>query len=305
MSSLARPTAASFQVPAPGPAGEGSPITLKGTARGLEILVTGAPSTDEIADRLTALLAEAPSFFAGNKARVAIEHPLPRGALSRLEEVATRFDLTITEVGPHLKRTGRGTQTETEAVTTAQAQAENPATPTPRLAQGSMPNDDEADIVDVDLDELVDDLAATTAIDTMRFDLPIDPATEAAEVAAEMAAPGPRIVVGPIRSGVSLEYPGHVVIMGDINPGAEVSARGNIVVLGRLRGVAHAGVGSESGFILALCLEPQQLRVGRLVARAGADDGPGDGVEIAYVTGKTIVVERYQGRLPSGLAASM
>jgi septum site-determining protein MinC len=292
MSSLARPeNPATFQVPAPEPSGEISPVTLKGTARGLEIKVAGEPSVDQIADGLTALLAEAPSFFAGNKARVAIEQPLPPGALGRLEEVALRFDLTITEIGPQLSRPSRGTM----------ADDDDGGVPSPNLAHGSMPIDDDAEIVDLDGDDLE---AAPAAPAAPAATVIVADGLEASDPVLGHA-PGPRLVVGPIRSGVCLEYPGHVVIMGDVNPGAEVRAQGNIVVLGRLRGIAHAGVGGEAGFILALQLEPQQLRVGRLVARANPDDAPGEGVEIAYVTGKTIVVERYQGRLPSGLAASM
>lgn len=118
------------------------------------------------------------------------------------------------------------------------------------------------------------------------------------------AAPAPRMVIGPIRSGAVLEAPADLIVVGDVNPGAEITARGNIIVLGRLRGVAHAAVGGERGFIFALRFEPQQLRIGRLVARAGESDAPGLGAEIAYATGRTIVVERYQGRLPSGLAAA-
>jgi septum site-determining protein MinC len=114
----------------------------------------------------------------------------------------------------------------------------------------------------------------------------------------------PRMVIGPIRSGVVLDAPADLIVVGDVNPGAEIQARGNIIVLGRLRGVAHASVGGESGFIFALRFEPQQLRIGRLVARAGESDTPGQGAEIAYATGRTIVVERYQGRLPSGLGAA-
>ena len=64
-------------------------------------------------------------------------------------------------------------------------------------------------------------------------------------------------------------------------------------------------VSLNDGRIIALSLQPQQLRLGRMVARAGDADRPGGGAEIAYVTGETIVVERFSGRLPSGLAASM
>jgi septum site-determining protein MinC len=96
-----------------------------------------------------------------------------------------------------------------------------------------------------------------------------------------------------------------VIVIGDVNPGAEVRAEGSIIVLGRLRGVAHAAIGRDAGCIVALSLQPQQLRIGRMVARAADADRPSDGAEIAYATGETIVVERFLGRLPSGLAASM
>lgn len=109
---------------------------------------------------------------------------------------------------------------------------------------------------------------------------------------------GPRVLVGPVRSGVTLDAAGDLVILGDVNPGAEINARGNIIVLGRLRGVAHAAIGGERGFIFALRLEPQQIRIGKMVARAGEADRAGAGAEIAHATGKTIVVERYQGKVP-------
>jgi len=136
------------------------------------------------------------------------------------------------------------------------------------------------------------------------------PAPDPAAMPAPAPAPAvepvsvPRMVIGPIRSGAVLEAPADLIVVGDVNPGAEIQARGNIIVLGRLRGVAHAAVGGERGFIFALRFEPQQLRIGRLVARAGESDAPGLGAEIAYATGRTIVVERYQGRLPSGLGAA-
>src|SRR5207253_761427 len=113
-----------------------------------------------------------------------------------------------------------------------------------------------------------------------------------AEIELETVAPGARLVVGPVRSGVILEHTGHVIVFGDVNPGAEVRAEGNIIVLGRLRGTAHAGIGQDVGFILALQLAPQQLRIGRQVARA-ADDTSSPQAEIAYASGGQIIVERY------------
>jgi septum site-determining protein MinC len=122
---------------------------------------------------------------------------------------------------------------------------------------------------------------------------------------AEAMAPGARLVIGPVRSGTIVDHPGHLVVIGDVNPGAEIRAEGSIIVLGRLRGVAHAAIGHDCGFIVALSLQPQQLRIARMAARAADTDRPSDGAEIAYAAGETIVVERFLGRLPSGLAASM
>ena len=82
------------------PSAKAETVSLRGTTRGLEILVSGTPSTAALGARLTELLAEAPAFFAGSSARVAIDGALPCGALACLEEVATRFQVRIVEIGP-------------------------------------------------------------------------------------------------------------------------------------------------------------------------------------------------------------
>lgn len=160
--------------------------------------------------------------------------------------------------------------------------------------------------------ELVELALALTASPAISFEeptqtaVPIALATTALEqIAAPDTTNGTRLVVGPVRSGVILEHHGHLIVFGDVNPGAEIRAQGNIVVLGRLRGTAHAGIGQDVGFILALRLEPQQLRVGRKVARAADSDTPASEAEIAYCTGDQIVVERYSGKLPRNLATSI
>lgn len=290
-------SAVAEEIVAPDEADAPASVSLRGTGKGLTILVTGAPTLEHVADSLTAQLAEAPSFWKGNRVRVAVDGALPAGALARLEQICTTFDLTIVEVGPATARPLR-------------APGDLDSVPQPGLAEGSARiGQDGGDAEVIDEPGAPDELESAPATDVAAA--PGEPAAAASVPAVAEAllvgdlAPGPRLVLGPVRSGVVLEHPGHVVVFGDVNPGAEVRAEGNIVVLGRLKGVAHAGVGRDAGFILALSLQPQQLRVGRLVARAGADDSPGDGAEIAYATGKTIVVERYQGRLPSGLAASM
>ena len=124
-----------------------------------------------------------------------------------------------------------------------------------------------------------------------------------AEPSTEDSGLAPKMVTGPIRSGCILESAGHLIVIGDVNPGAEVRAAGSIVVLGRLRGIAHAGCEGATGFILALGLEPQQLRIGALVARAG-EESPGERAEIAYAKAKQIIVDTYTGRLPNGIATA-
>jgi len=487
-------------------------VSLKGTTRGLEILISGTPSTAALAARLTELLAEAPSFFAGSDARVAFEAALPAGALACLEEVATRFELKIVEIGPVARRprtyaavvrraddsrrrelaegTGpiadqgrasdgaRAAGAEaapttgapsdgTPAVAVAAASVEAAAPVAPAATDDAAPIEialantapysaltisetlSESDpsasadpLCATDRDQgaaasstaltaesagelaVADALATATSFGgtadaatcappalieaaglapaglapeeaavieaalacavTIQAPAPgagvssiapgaapsaaseavtpvelgakaartagaepsagpttqamaavasagepdiappgaalttgaaIDPAAVAAEIEAAAAAlaaelvaampPGPRLVIGPVRSGVIVDHTGHVIVIGDVNPGAEVRAEGSIIVLGRLRGVAHAAIGRDAGAIIALSFQPQQLRIGRMVARAADADRPSGGAEIAYVTGETIVVERFTGRLPSGLAASM
>lgn len=253
---------------------------LKGGPRGLEILIDGRAAIDAIAAALTRRLEEAPGFFRGNDVRVRIDGALPAGCLGRLEEIAARFELAIVEVGPSKPR-----------LVEASAPVPQPALATGSAAAAPVPEPAPAPALEPEAPEI----SIVEAVDPM-IDVPI-------------AAPAPertRMVVGPVRSGVILDHPGNLVVVGDVNPGAEVRAQGNIVILGRLRGIAHAGTGREHGFILALRLEPQQLRIGRVVARAAdTEAAAGNGTEIAYVTDRNIVVERYAGKLPTGLAAGI
>lgn len=309
---------------------------LRGTARGLEIVVDASAPLSEIDATVTARLNEAPTFFRGCNAVIRVDDgPLPFGTLGRLDEIAHRFDIRIAEVTP-LKPKRLGVAAPHAGLALApSAWPRDPANedgvPHPNLALGSAPaplgplvaTSEEAAMFSADaFDE-------PTRPANRSFDLiaaaglaaaPQVPVTDAPAVLADMppvmlAAEDlveleqldhekTKVVVGPVRSGVILEHRGHLVIFGDVNPGAEVRAEGNIIVLGRLRGTAHAGIGSDTGFILGLRLEPQQLRIGRKVARGSAGETATD-AEIAFLTGEQIVVERYQGRLPRSLAATI
>lgn len=277
---------------------------LKGGTKGLEFLVDGRAKVDAIATALCTRLAEAPTFFRGNSVRIRVEDgPLAPGVLARIDDIATRFELRIIEVGA--AKTGKEGGKDSK-----DAKAEAEAVDQPALATGST-----ATAVAAVAAEPVAAVsegaaaAAPAAASAPPVTASPQPAAKAVAEEVEAAVAGhdgdTRIVVGPVRSGVILEHRGNLVILGDVNPGAEVRAERNIIVLGRLKGIAHAGIGRTYGFILALKLEPQQLRIARQVARAGDADGPVTAAEIAYVTSNKIVVERYAGKLPLGLANSV
>jgi len=300
---------------------------LRGTSRGLEVFVNGAAAIDAIVAAWVRRLDEAPGFFRGSDVRVRIEDgPLAAGCLARLDEIAQKYDLRIIEVSA-ARRDGDAVPQPSLAAGSAPAPSVPPPAmatfdeePTGSASVAHLAAPPDVTLVDTvlhaepavlaeaeltDLLELLDEPAAPG----MTFDEPTQtavPLSLAATAEAELeTTSGTRLVVGPVRSGVILEHAGHLIVFGDVNPGAEIRAEGNIVVLGRLRGTAHAGIGQEVGFILALRLEPQQLRIGRKVARAADSDTPASDAEIASCTGDAIVVERYQGKLPRNLATSI
>jgi septum site-determining protein MinC len=300
-------------------------VSLRGTTRGLEILITGDPSTASLGERLAELLAEAPSFFAGSDARVVFENLLPPGALACLEEVATRFELRLVEISPlaiKRRRTEPPRAMRPDEVALADlaegtgrftdetlAQMADPDAPPPSQATATGAPVPEAS-TSFSGPFASPSGSAPTAVPSTTSSPTVSTSavTNSAPIAVpmgEVIPPGARLVIGPVRSGMIVDHPGHLVVVGDVNPGAEVRAEGSIIVLGRMRGVAHAAIGRDRGFIVALSLQPQQLRIARMVARADDADRPSDGAEIAYAAGETIVVERFLGRLPSGLAASM
>ena len=281
----------------------GPAAILRGTARGLEIVVDATASRDAIQTAIDDRLAEAPTFFRGSDVRVRVtDGRLPLGALAALDDIAGRYDLRIVEIGTaRSPRLALVETTGTDAV---------PEPHEPRFAAGSAAFDDEvtldrqstpAELAAFDLlAEPIAPLLAGTF--PPRLPAPSELAPDPPIVADEQLI---KVIIGPVRSGIVLEHAGHVIVFGDVNPGAEVRAIGNIIVLGRLRGTAHAGIGGDDAFILSLRLEPQQLRIGRRVTRAGEGEQPGTEPEIAHVLNDKITVERYTGKLPRNLAANL
>jgi septum site-determining protein MinC len=102
---------------------------------------------------------------------------------------------------------------------------------------------------------------------------------------------------GTVRSGQRIAYDGSVVIVGDVNPGAEVRATGDIVVMGVLRGLAHAGASGDTNMsVVALRLEPTQLRIGDVIGRPPEGErSAGSEPEVARLRDGMIVVEPLEG----------
>ena len=74
---------------------------------------------------------------------------------------------------------------------------------------------------------------------------------------------------GNLRSGQVLETETSIIIIGDVNQGATVTSKGNIIVLGTLLGNVYAGAGgNQNAFVLALELDPVQIRIADTIARA-------------------------------------
>ena len=88
-----------------------------------------------------------------------------------------------------------------------------------------------------------------------------------------------------VRSGTDINHPGSIVVLGDVNPGGSLRAEGDIFVWGRLRGVAHAGAeGNTACRIMALQMQPTQLRIADKVARAPEKPPAQYQPEVAYIS---------------------
>ena len=98
---------------------------------------------------------------------------------------------------------------------------------------------------------------------------------------------------GNLRSGQVMEFETSVVILGDINVGAQVVSTGNVIVLGSLYGTVYAGAaGKENAFIVALKLNPMQIRISDVIARSSDEkqETPAE-PQIAYLQDGAIYID--------------
>ncbi|WNZ22135.1 septum site-determining protein MinC [Leptolyngbya sp. NK1-12] len=103
----------------------------------------------------------------------------------------------------------------------------------------------------------------------------------------------PLYIETTVRSGVEIRHPGTVIVLGDVNPGSSIVADGDVLVWGALRGVAQAGAaGNSRCLILALRMEPTQIRIADFMARAPQTPPDQYWPEVAYVTGDGIRIAK-------------
>lgn len=97
---------------------------------------------------------------------------------------------------------------------------------------------------------------------------------------------------GHLRSGQVLEFERSVIVIGDVNPGASIISKGNIIILGSLRGTAYAGAsGKKNCFIVAMDMQPIQLRIADVFARASDNSKGMTEPRIAFVDNENIYIE--------------
>ncbi len=74
---------------------------------------------------------------------------------------------------------------------------------------------------------------------------------------------------GNLRSGQVLDVETSIIIIGDVKAGAKVISKGNVIILGSLTGKVYAGsAGNQNAFVVALDMEPMQIRIADTIARA-------------------------------------
>ena len=136
-------------------------------------------------------------------------------------------------------------------------------------------------------------VAAATAGYSVTQQTPIDPLVPPTNADLTPLLAEPIYLQMTVRSGMDIRHQGNVIIMGDVNPGGEIFAAGDIIIWGRLRGIAHAGYpNNPQCLIMALQMEPTQLRIADRVARAPETPPPQFEPEIAYVTPQGIRIAR-------------
>lgn len=109
----------------------------------------------------------------------------------------------------------------------------------------------------------------------------------------DMNANSGQFFKGNLRSGQVMEFETSIVILGDVNAGAHVVSTGNVIILGALNGTVYAGAsGKANCFVVALKMNPVQIRIGDVIARSPDEKtDPPKEPQIAYLDNGRIYVD--------------
>lgn len=109
----------------------------------------------------------------------------------------------------------------------------------------------------------------------------------------EMNSNSGQFFKGNLRSGQVMEFETSIIILGDVNAGAQVVSTGNVIILGALNGTVYAGAsGRENCFVVALKMNPMQIRIGDVIARSSDEKTePPKEPQIAYLDNGRIYVD--------------
>ena len=109
---------------------------------------------------------------------------------------------------------------------------------------------------------------------------------------------------GTLRSGQVLEFETSIVILGDVNVGAQVVSAGNVVILGKLLGTVYAGAsGKENSFVVALQMNPTQIRIADIIARSPDEKTEAKlETKIAFAEDGNIYIEPLNRKVLDGIS---
>jgi septum site-determining protein MinC len=152
---------------------------------------------------------------------------------------------------------------------------------------------------DMEYSELIDIVGEATNLEIMcvideNTNHPIFEDEEISHQPLENDSSGAIFHKGTLRSGQELVVDASVIIIGNIHTGATVISKGNVIVIGELKGTVYAGSeGNQNSFIVALKMNPLQLKIGDIFGRSSnLKPKDLDKPKIAFVENNRIFIEK-------------
>lgn len=263
-------------------------VLIKGNSHGLSVYVNETSSFDVIKNELKEKLEAARNFFGANKVTLTFQGRTLSGEETDelIEAFHTCSDLEILYVSEE-----NDSISEMESLISAKLRDELIESITKEVS----------DMKQKDIDQLCDEVEQLKE-DNKRLEQKLEIVTSQKERTLSLQEED-KVTFhhSTLRSGQQIMARHSVIIMGDVNNGARVEADGNVIVLGKLKGVVHAGLkGTDSAYIIALNMNPVQLRINNAYGRA-ADNSLGNGSnpepKIAFVDNGMIAIEKIDNKI--------